>query len=146
MNPIRSEPPTSDTKCDVYGGTRHEMMVSSSDDWILLAVRLQPLLITIHHSTIVIPHILQSAHSDPQSISSSLHFTCPSYNAHKEFTNCTACTTAHVSLPITHQVFAGLLLPSGDLPPPLAPSSNCIPWLFRSDDSSNTEILRATLH
>jgi hypothetical protein len=41
------------------GGTRDGMTGSSSDDWILLSLRLQPLLITIGHHTIVIPHILQ---------------------------------------------------------------------------------------
>jgi hypothetical protein len=35
-------------------------MGSSSDDWILLAAQLQPLLITLIHSAIAIPHILQS--------------------------------------------------------------------------------------
>jgi hypothetical protein len=38
------------------------MMGSSSDDWILLAVRLQPLLVTLTHSAIAIPHTLQSLH------------------------------------------------------------------------------------
>jgi hypothetical protein len=42
------------------GGTRDEMTGSSSDDWILLALWLQPLLITLHHNPITIPHTLQS--------------------------------------------------------------------------------------
>jgi hypothetical protein len=46
--------------CHVYWGTRDEMTGSSSDDWILLAVRLQPFLITLNHNTIAILHILQS--------------------------------------------------------------------------------------
>jgi hypothetical protein len=33
---------------------------SSSDHWILLALRLQPLLITLSHHTTTIPHILQT--------------------------------------------------------------------------------------
>jgi hypothetical protein len=36
------------------------MTGSSSDDWILVAVRLQPLLITLSHSSVAILHILQS--------------------------------------------------------------------------------------
>jgi hypothetical protein len=36
------------------------MTGSSSDDWILLALRLQPLLITLTYSAIAIPCILQS--------------------------------------------------------------------------------------
>jgi hypothetical protein len=47
--------------CHVYGGVHvTEMTGSSSDDWILLSVRLQPLLITLSHNTIAIPHTLQS--------------------------------------------------------------------------------------
>jgi hypothetical protein len=38
------------------GGTRDEMTGSSPDDWILLAVRLQPLLITLDHNTVAISH------------------------------------------------------------------------------------------
>jgi hypothetical protein len=34
------------------------MTGSSSDDWILLALRLQPLLITRKHNTVAIPHTL----------------------------------------------------------------------------------------
>jgi hypothetical protein len=55
------------------GGTRDEMMGSSSDDWILLALLLQPLVITLIHSAIAIPHILQStaAHALGFSVSTS---------------------------------------------------------------------------
>jgi hypothetical protein len=49
-----------DLYCDVYGGTRDEMTGSSSDDWILLALWLQPLLITLSHNTIAIPHIVET--------------------------------------------------------------------------------------
>jgi hypothetical protein len=42
------------------GSTRDEISGSSSDDWILLALWLQPLVITVTHSAIAIPHILQS--------------------------------------------------------------------------------------
>jgi hypothetical protein len=47
--------------CDVYGGggTRDEMTGSSSVDWILLSLRLQPFLITLSHNTNDIPYILQ---------------------------------------------------------------------------------------
>jgi hypothetical protein len=45
--------------------TRDEMTGSSSDDWILLALRLQPLLITLNHNAIAIPHTLQSRHTNP---------------------------------------------------------------------------------
>jgi hypothetical protein len=36
------------------------MMGSSSDDWILLALWLQPLVITLTYNAIAIPHTLQS--------------------------------------------------------------------------------------
>jgi hypothetical protein len=41
------------------GGTHDKMMGSSSDDWILLSLRLQPLLIMHSHNTNAIPHTLQ---------------------------------------------------------------------------------------
>jgi hypothetical protein len=44
------------------------MTGSSSDDWILLALRLQPLLITLNHKAIAIPHTLQSPHTNPLSL------------------------------------------------------------------------------
>jgi hypothetical protein len=53
---------------------------------------------------------------------------------------------ALVGFPITHQDFAGRLLPSGYLPPPTAPSAICLPWLFPRDNSSNTELLWTALH
>jgi hypothetical protein len=37
-----------------------EMTGSSSDDWILLTLWIQPLLITLSHNTVVILHILQT--------------------------------------------------------------------------------------
>jgi hypothetical protein len=40
-----------------------EMTGSSSHDWILLAFRLQPLLITLNHNAIAIPHTLQLLHT-----------------------------------------------------------------------------------
>jgi hypothetical protein len=40
--------------------TRDEMTGSSSDDWILLALWLQPFLITLTYNAIAIPHTLQS--------------------------------------------------------------------------------------
>jgi hypothetical protein len=46
--------------CHVCGGTRDEMTGSSSDDWILLALRLQLLSITRNYNAIAIPHTLQS--------------------------------------------------------------------------------------
>jgi hypothetical protein len=49
------------------------MTGSSSDDWILLALWLQPLVITLTYSAIAIPHTLQStvAHALGFSVSSS---------------------------------------------------------------------------
>jgi hypothetical protein len=38
------------------GGTRDEMTGSSSEDWILLVLRLQPLLITVSHNKNAILH------------------------------------------------------------------------------------------
>jgi hypothetical protein len=52
----------------VYRGTRDEMTGSSSDDWILLALQLQPLLITFNHNAIAIPHTLQLLHTNPLSL------------------------------------------------------------------------------
>jgi hypothetical protein len=43
----------------VYRGTCDEMTGSSSDDWILLELRLQPLLITLTYSAIAYSHTLQ---------------------------------------------------------------------------------------
>jgi hypothetical protein len=43
------------------GGTRDGMTGSSSDDWILSALWLQPLLITLTYSAIAIPHTLHSS-------------------------------------------------------------------------------------
>jgi hypothetical protein len=51
-------------------GTRNEMTGSSSDDWILLAVWLQPFLITLNHNPIAIPHSLQSLFT----LTHSVHF------------------------------------------------------------------------
>jgi hypothetical protein len=60
----------------VYGGTRDDMTGSSSDDWILLAVRLQPLLITLNHNTIAdSTHFTIILHTD---------LLCP--NMHSQFT------------------------------------------------------------
>jgi hypothetical protein len=42
-------------------------MGSSLDDWILLALQLQPLLVTLSHNPIAILHILQSLHTNPVS-------------------------------------------------------------------------------
>jgi hypothetical protein len=44
------------------------MTGSSSDDWILLVLRLQPLLITLSHNSIAILHILQSLFTNPPSL------------------------------------------------------------------------------
>jgi hypothetical protein len=49
------------------GGTRDGMTGSSSDDWILLALWLQPLVVTLHHSAIAVPHTLHSLHTNPLS-------------------------------------------------------------------------------
>jgi hypothetical protein len=38
------------------GAIHDNMMGSSLDDWILLALRLQPLVITLNHNAITIPH------------------------------------------------------------------------------------------
>jgi hypothetical protein len=54
--------------CHVYEGTRDVMTGSSSDDWILLALRLQSLLITLNLNTIAIRQTLQSLHSKPLSL------------------------------------------------------------------------------
>jgi hypothetical protein len=58
---------------------------SISDDWTLLALRLQSLLITFNHNAIAVSHILQSLHTNP---------LCPnlySTNLHSSLTapNCT---------------------------------------------------------
>jgi hypothetical protein len=45
-----------------------KMTGSSSDDWILLALRLQPLSIALNHNAIAILHILQSLHTNPHSL------------------------------------------------------------------------------
>jgi hypothetical protein len=55
--------------CDVYGGTRDDNDGSGSDDWILLALWLQPLVITLSHNTNAIPHILQISAVDMQRLS-----------------------------------------------------------------------------
>jgi hypothetical protein len=52
----------------VQKGTHDGMTGSSSDDWILLALWLQPLLVTLSHNPITIPHILQSLHTNPHSL------------------------------------------------------------------------------
>jgi hypothetical protein len=44
------------------------MTGSSSDDCLLLALWLQPLLVTINHNPIAILHILQSLHTNPLSL------------------------------------------------------------------------------
>jgi hypothetical protein len=44
------------------------MTGSSLDDWILLALRLQPLLITLKKNAIDIPHTLQTLHTNPLSL------------------------------------------------------------------------------
>jgi hypothetical protein len=52
------------------------MTGSSSDDWILLALRLQPLSITLNHNAIAILHTLQSLHNNllsPNPYSTNLH-------------------------------------------------------------------------
>jgi hypothetical protein len=41
------------------GGTHREVTGSILDDWILLSLRLQPLLMTLSHNTNGSPHILQ---------------------------------------------------------------------------------------
>jgi hypothetical protein len=67
-------PSTREALCSIQiiitctGGTRDEMTGSSSDDWILLALLLQPLLITLNHNTIAIPHTLQLLHTNPLSL------------------------------------------------------------------------------
>jgi hypothetical protein len=50
------------------GGTRDEMTGSSSDDWILLALWLHPLLVTLSHNPVAILHILQLLHTNPYSL------------------------------------------------------------------------------
>jgi hypothetical protein len=50
------------------GGSRDEMIGSSSDDWILLALLLHPLSITFNHNAIAIPHTFQSLHTNPLSL------------------------------------------------------------------------------
>jgi hypothetical protein len=57
----------------VWGVHMTIMTGSSSDDWILLAVWLQPLVITLTYSAITIPHTLQStvAHALGFSVSTS---------------------------------------------------------------------------
>jgi hypothetical protein len=44
------------------------MTGSSSDDWILLALWLQPLVITLTHSDIAIPHNLPLLFTNPHSL------------------------------------------------------------------------------
>jgi hypothetical protein len=57
--------PMQEPYCNMYGGTHEGMTGSSSDDWILLALWLQPLLITLTYNAVAIPHILQSLHTNP---------------------------------------------------------------------------------
>jgi hypothetical protein len=62
------------------------MTDSSSDDWILLALRLQSLLITLNHNAFAILHTLQSLHTNllcPNLYSTKLHssLTAPSRTA-----------------------------------------------------------------
>jgi hypothetical protein len=45
-----------------------EMTGSHSNDWILLELRLQPVLITLNHNAIAILHTLQSLHTNPLSL------------------------------------------------------------------------------
>jgi hypothetical protein len=77
------------------------MKGSSSDDWILLAVWLQPLVITLNHNAIAITHILQSLHI----LIHTVYFQQSSLqNFHYELiftTDCNAYTMAHISLPIS---------------------------------------------
>jgi hypothetical protein len=62
------------------------MTGSSSDDWILLALRLRPLLITLNPNAIAIPH----------TFTNTLHtnLLCP--NLHSQFTAVAASCTALV--------------------------------------------------
>jgi hypothetical protein len=112
------------TYCHVYGGYAWRWL----DDWILLALLLQSLLITFNHNTIAILHTLQSLHTNPLSlfpivftirflariyntwtIKVSLKYTLPislHYGTLEVF-------TSHVKSPIVHCLLPTELLPSG---------------------------------
>jgi hypothetical protein len=64
-------------------------MGSSSEDWILLSLRLQPLVITLNHNTNAIPHILHFLLTLVQSVLICTHNSLIASSR----------TTAHVSLP-----------------------------------------------
>jgi hypothetical protein len=83
--------------CDVYGGTRDGMTGSSSDDWILLALRFQALLITLNHNTNVILLMLQTILTLIFSVLICIHNSLLSLRASLRYL--THCTTARVSLP-----------------------------------------------
>jgi hypothetical protein len=71
------------TYCHMSGVHVTKWRGSSSDDWILLAVRLQPLLITLSHNTIAILQTLQSLHTNTFSLFPlvfTIHFLAQSYN------------------------------------------------------------------
>jgi hypothetical protein len=87
------------------------MTGSSSDDWILLADQLQPLLITIHHSAIAIPHTLQSLHVvihtvyfQQSSLHLNLHITSSIYDTWYHYTD--------LSLWLTHALTACITITS----------------------------------
>jgi hypothetical protein len=67
---------------------------SESDDWILLAAQLQPVLITDIHSAIAIPHVQQSLFTTihTESISSSLHLQLLTPGTLVQLSALTACT------------------------------------------------------
>jgi hypothetical protein len=75
--------------CDVYGVQVTKMTGSTSEDWILLSLQLQPLLITLSHNTNAIPHILQMLLTLVHSVLICIHNSLISLSG----------TTARVSLP-----------------------------------------------
>jgi hypothetical protein len=69
-------------------GTRDEMTDSSLDDWILLAVQLQPLLITLNHNTIAIRHTNLLSLFPPVITTLAVVITHTNNYSTSQFTNC----------------------------------------------------------
>jgi hypothetical protein len=95
------------------------MTGSSLDDFILLAVRLQPLVITLNHSAIAIPHILRSTldhnpHSLCPPVLTALAVVITHTNNSLNWTDGTHCIALLISLhwhsllqPTTHWIQLG---------------------------------------
>jgi hypothetical protein len=97
------------------------MTGSSSDDWILLALRLQPLLITLNHNAIAIPHTLQSLFTLNFSVLICIHNSLLSLRAATALVPIGFSTKSHTPYITTLQLTYSLhraTSSSGYLPPP----------------------------